>query len=226
MSTTTTSLNVFHSYLVDNFYSKVNFPNSNVSVYYNSFVYDILTVIPFEHKDSIVEVTEFSDYITFISDSSNKIDVQDDHIGIVYIDTKIQDKKESIVIARLPSLQKTNSKIRQELLSKSFSKDFYQPFWVNYFSSEEQTRESPAKSLDNAKLLIDRAIVNYCKKNNLPRDTISDVPNFVEYIAPDVFKNKIASVSEEQQMREEAQTINTVYPTVLLKILVKMEYLE
>jgi hypothetical protein len=197
-----------------------------VSVYYNSFVYDILTVIPFEHKNSIAEVAEFSDYITFISDSSNKIDVQDDHIGIVYIDTKIQDKKESIVIARLPSLQKTDSKIRQELLSKSFSKDYYQPFWVHYFSSEEKNNPSSEKNIDNAKLLIDRAIENYCKKNNLPRDMIPDIPTFVEYIAPDVFKNKFASVSEEQQMREEAQTINTVYPNVFLRILVKMGYLE
>jgi hypothetical protein len=95
-----------------------------------------MTVIPFEFKESISEVTVFSDYITLISDSSCKIDLQEEHIGIVYIDTKIPDKKESIVIVRLPSLQKTNSRIRQDLLSKSFSKDFYQPFWVNYFSSE------------------------------------------------------------------------------------------
>ena len=83
MSTSTT-INIFIKYVNDRFYNKIPYRNSNIIVLYNSFVYDVMAVIPFDHWEAIDEVRPFSDFIVLVSDATAKVEFPDQSIGIIY----------------------------------------------------------------------------------------------------------------------------------------------
>ena len=225
INTTESILNTFHSYIRNSFYNKLNYDDSRIHIYYNSFVYDILAVIPYENKELIDTVRSFSDYIVLIEDATEKIEYPDSEIGLIYVDSQKNLPGESIVIARLPLVQIVSNEKRKEILELSLGGEFYKPFWVNYTNKETRMDRTNEKDLHKAKELIERAINNYCKKNNISRDIIVNYPMFIEYIAPEIFKQKI-SVEEEVKIRKEAEDIDTSYPDRLLKILLELGYLK
>jgi len=227
-SSSSTSLNILAQYLSSKcFYNRISYANSNIGIYYNSFVFDVISVIPFDFKDAIAEVTPFSDYIILIADSTGKINHDDKTIGIIYIDAKNHSDTDSINIVRLPSRHKTDYQARLSLLTPAM-RDVYMPFWVKY-GQESDTKESPApKDPAKAKELIERAIQNYCSKNNLSRSDIVSYSQFIDHIAPDIFKYKM-TVNDEMQLRKEADLLDSkaeCYPEVLLKASVKLELLK
>lgn len=218
MSSSSTCLNIVTKYLSNTFYNRINFTNPNIGVYYNSFMFDIITVIPYDYKDSINEVRLFSDYISLISEATAKIDDPNSDIGIIYVDSKSQSLEDSINIARLPALQQTDIISRKELLTP-FLRDIYFPFWVHKEKNTNSDVLSDQKNLSNAKEKIEQAILNYCNQNNISRSDISSCSQFIDHIAPDIFKCKM-TVTEEMQLRKEAELVDKGvknYPDVLLK---------
>ena len=232
MSVTTDQecLSTFFSYLKKYMYVKLDREDDNSSVFYNMIDYDILTIIPNEFKDEKTNIYEFSDFICILADSSIKVDHPDQSIGIVYVDRKIN-SEESIIVARLPTLRSIDPVKRLSFLQSTALSDIYCPAWEYYkfhLDKESGPIDSTSKSprnLENAKILIEQAITNYCKENNLNRGDITTTQIFVDYIIGDIFKYKF-SVDDEQLLRNEAAHPDTIYPEILLKLLIKMGLLE
>ena len=228
MSSKSHLLNILSTYLLGKcLYTKVNYQNPVIGVFYNILVHDILTVVPYEMKDQLDRVAVFSDYITLISDSTTKIEYPQEDIGIVYIDPKASSEADSIVVARLPTLHTVDDKVRKEFLKPFFKQgtDIQQPFWNEYGGKHPVSAISESKDFSKAKELIDKAIQTYCKQNNFPRENISSYHQFAEFIAPDVLKFKM-SVADELQMRTEAEQLDkgsSQYPDILLKALYTLE---
>lgn len=223
MSNISFCLNIVTTYLQSTFYSKLPYENSSIGVYYNNFLYDILTIVPYELKDELKNISVFSDYIAVLSESTEKIDHSETEIGIIYVDTKNYKTNESIVITRLPLLRQISDAERVKFLS-AYLKDFYFPFWMNYFHKKPDEEQSAFQDPKKGKEQVESAIQNYCNNNSIQRELISSYEQFIDLIAPDVFKIKI-SVAEEMQMRSEADKLDAkieFYPTVLLKALVKL----
>lgn len=218
MSSNSTCLNIVTKYLSNTFYNRINFSNSQIGVYYNSFMFDVISVIPIEFQDAISDVSSFSDYICLISDATTKIEHSNKEIGIVYVDANNQNLEESINIARLPALQKTDILARKELLAP-FLRDLYLPFWVRKQNKNSTTSNSDNKSIEGAKESIEHAITNYCEENNISRLEITSYSQFIDHIAPDIFKYKM-TITEEMQLRKEAEFLDkneNYFPEMLLK---------
>lgn len=226
MSDMTICMNIFASYLTPHFYNKLSYPNSKVAVYYNSFDFEIFSVIPIEEKEVITDLTSFSDYITLLADADTKIEYPDLKIGLVNIDPKNQSTQDSIVLVRLPALLETDKQERIDFLTPRV-KGFYIPFWVDYFNAE-LTVEQDTRDIKKAKETIGQAIEVYCSQNNLERSLISSYHQFVEHIASDLFKFRM-SVADEMQLREEAKQLDNgeeVYPEILLRAIDLLEFLK
>ena len=208
-------------------YTKVSYQNPSIGVFYNILEHDILTIVPFELKNQISEVTPFSDYIALLSDSTSKIDYPQEDIGIIYIDPKSQAEVDSIVVARLPTIHVVLGKVRKEFLKPFFKQgtDIQQPFWIHYANKVAEQKNTSSKNFNEAKEIINKAIQKYCNQNNFPRESISSYHQFAEFIAPDVLKFKM-SVADELQMRTEAEHLDkgdSLYPDILLKALYTLE---
>lgn len=219
-------MNIFASYLTQHFYNKLSYPNSKVAVYYNSFDFEIFSVIPFEEKEMIIEVSPFSDYISLLADADAKIEYSDQKIGLVNIDPKNQTIQDSIVLTRMPSLLETHKQARVDFLTPRV-KGFYIPFWVDYFKVEPTVEQGP-KDIKKAKETIEQAINVYCSQNHLQRELISSYHQFVEHIASDLFKFRM-SVADEMKLREEARRLDNgeeVYPEILLRAIDLLEFLK
>lgn len=230
MSTITTdeSMKILDSFLKGNFYVNLKYEDPEISVYYNTISNDILTCIKANKKDDISKISLFSDYITVISDSNNRIDDQSEKIGLIYVDTSSKSLKDSIIIAKLPRLRETDSIKRQELSSQFSKISIVPPFWINKSKKDNlpnETSESNDKVLEKGKQLIETSIVNYCKKNDVPRENITNLDSFFDHLLPDIFKFKI-SVSDEQEIHNEINNFDNHYPEVFIQSLRKMGYLE
>ena len=221
-------LKIFESFLKENFYINIKYDHPNISVYYNTITNDILTVIT-EINQDITKLDGFSDYISIVVDSNdNRIDIQDQKIGIIYIDQNGKSLKDSIIIAKTPVLQAINPTKRNELKENYPNVNLIKPFWyyvIKGNNSNNNVVKSDRKQLEKGSLLIDSAIENYCSKNGIPRDNITNLESFMDHLLPDIFKYKI-TVSEEQAMHQEIKNVNIEYPEVFLKSLFKMGYLE
>lgn len=218
LSISSTNVNIVSKYLSATFYNRIPFTNPNIGVYYNSFTFDIISIIPIEFKESITEVSSFSDYICLVSDATSKIDTKGNDFGIIYVDSTKHSTDESINIAKLPPLQQSDCNSRKELLGPVL-RDIYYPFWVKEQNENKDQNVEPQKDLNLAKDTIEKAIQNYCTKNSLARTEINSISQFIDHIAPDIFKFKM-TVAEEMQLRKEAESLDSKgeeYPTMLLK---------
>lgn len=227
MTDMTICMNIFASFLTPHFYNKLSYPNSKIAIYYNSFDFEIFSVISFEEKEAIKDVTPFSDYITLLADADTKIDYQNQKIGLVNIDPKNQIIQDSIVLVRLPSLMETHKQARIDFLTPRV-KGFFIPFWVDYFKPETLTEQEGPKDINKAKETIEQAIDVYCTQNNLQRELISSYHQFVEHIASDLFKFRM-SVADEIRLREEANQLDQgveIYPEILLRAIDLLEFLK
>ena len=177
------------------------------------------------------QTIEICDYITIVADSSNIVEFQDERIGIVYIDIKNSSEDQGIIIARLPYRQKVSSSKRITFLKSTGLKNFYRPFWEYYDAQHNAKSHGPLsntnteKNFKNAQITLERGIQNFCKQNNLEREEINSLQTFVDYIIGDIFKYKL-TVAEDQQLREEAAHPDTLYPEVLLKLMLKKGLVE
>ncbi len=224
MSTSSNCLNIVSKFLSNTFYNRITFSNPEIGIYYNSFMFDVISVIPIEFQEAIHEVSSFSDYICIISDATNKIDHSNKEIGIIYVDFTNQNLMESINIARLPALQKTDISERKKLLDPVL-KDVYFPFWIHKANASIEENNSGIKNLEHAKMRIEKAISTYCEQNKVPRSEITSYSQFIDHIAPDIFKYKM-TVAEELQLRKEAELLdenNNSYPEMHLKAITLLE---
>ena len=188
MSSKSHLLNILSTYLLGKcLYTKVNYQNPAIGVFYNILVHDILTVVPYELKDQLSEVAVFSDYLTLLSNSTTKIVYPQEDIGIVYIDPQASSEADSIIVARLPTLHTISGKIRREFLKPFFKQgtDIQQPFWNEHSDKNPVSTIPDCRDFTKAKALIDKAIQTYCEQNNFPRNNISSYHQF-----PLVHKNR------------------------------------
>lgn len=224
--TDTMNVSILEKYLTRYYYVKLALDRFESSIYYNTMLYDIFSVIPKENISEIESINEFSDYVTIISDASNKIDFDDESIGVIYIDTKAN-IEDAIIIARLPTLHIISSEKRKELIHSSNLKNYYRPFW-EYYRKDKPTelteKRENGKNLANAKILVEKGITKYCEENNIDRSDINSLQTFVDYIIGDIFKYKL-TVPEEQLLREEVANPSQ-YPETLLKLMIKMGLLK
>ena len=239
LTETKTNIGRITTYLTNNVYIKLPLENVNSSIFYNFLTYEILTIVPFNSLSEIKLVSEFSDYISILAESSNSVKITDEKIGIMYIDHTASNDDDAIVFARFPYLNEINPEKRISLLQSSSLKEPHRPYW-EYFRSHtnnsvkdtslssehnKQSEQAPPKNLTNAKILVERGIQNYCTQNNLDRADIKDMLTFLDYIISDIFKYKL-TVEEDKRLREEANNHDTMYHEIMLKLLVKMGLLE
>ena len=227
-TTTENGIGLITRYLYTRIYVKIEIDSINSSIYYNTVTYEILSIVPYEYISEIPVLLEFSDYVSIVTDSSNAIEYPDEKIGIMYIDTKAPSDDEKIIIARLPFLNEVIAEKRTAFLNTTPLKERFRPFWEYYrLNPISSTNESNpvSKNIKNGKILVERGIQKYCKDNNMEPDEIKDLNTLLGYIVNDIFKYKL-TVTEDQQLHEEADHPDTIYPEVTLKLMVKMGLLE
>jgi len=219
---------IFDSFMKANFYVNLKYEDPEIKVYYNTISYDILSCLKSEKNTNTTKINSFSDFMVILSDSNERIEVQNEKVGIIYIDQTGKNLKDSIIIAKLPTLLDADLQKRQEFASQYNNVDIATPFWKNNDASSKDINnigELDIKNLEKGKKLLESAIANYCKSNSVPREQITNLDSFMDHLLPDIFKYKI-SVTDEQEIHQEIKNIEKTYPEVFLKSLHKMGYLE
>ena len=175
MSTTTNIVNIspLDSYLGKYFYVKLPLDQFNATIYYNTMLNDILSIIRLESISDIEKLIEFSDYVIIIADGLNRVEIQDEKIGIVYIDPKAN-VEDSLIIVRLPTLQKVLPDKRIEILVSSKLKNAYKPFWEIYKGQGTPliATKTNEKDLEYGKVLVEKGITNFYEKYTINRADI------------------------------------------------------